>query len=376
MITSVDECSAMSKDDVRELIEYARQKAKTSRPLLSFAKSPNPEIGIIEITNETPIREYRMTTIFAGKSKRDQIPVELKCLNPSFARKAEVRNEFERIWKVEAVTSPHFRIVDSGSAPPPVPIVWIATRTDGTYLKDLPGFPTVFSTEDTLKAVLGLCQCVAELHRKKITHNAISVSTVFMVEGKPYLSEPRPSWSFLKSQGCLAESEFNDSISRFAAPEVESSPGSVAGDIYSIGALLAEGLAQRINPTFDRYDYPTYEAYFSEIWGLIQNALRFTTRRAELQPSMRAMLAKCLAEAPSDRFKSVDELILALQRLLQNLKAMPTAAVPKLNDGPIAGVVTPPDTAGPFASRVSAIVNEIFELLDGQNVDERLRGKR
>ncbi len=110
---------------------------------------------------------------------------------------------------------------------------------------------------------------------------------------------------------------------RYMAPEqIEGKPVDLRADVYSLGAMLYALLAGR--PPFDKLsDLATMMAHVAEA----PPPIGAVAPDVVLPPGLEAVVMKCLAKRPDDRYASMDEVLAAL-------RLAPAAVMPASEPGP------------------------------------------
>lgn len=146
---------------------------------------------------------------------------------------------------------------------------------------------------------LQLCQIVSLLHRQSIVHNAVAPSS-FIVDSQRRLKLVR--FDVCRPSGAFRSDAPSPVIAGFSAPELyrvdTDSLVDARSDLYSIGALLhfmlsGEGIAHTSTDSGDLDLYP----------------------KLVIAPGFERILNRALAAFPEDRYRSVNEMKLALADL-------------------------------------------------------------
>ena len=139
--------------------------------------------------------------------------------------------------------------------------------------------------EECLRLGAGIASALGFLHKHGLTHRDIKPSNIIFVQGRPKLadiglvSEVSSVKTYLGTEG-------------FIPPE---GSGSVAADIYALGKILYE-----LSTGHDRNAYP-----------LLSADLDRSAEKDDLVEFNKIVLKACRTN-PRDRFKSADDLLLAL----------------------------------------------------------------
>ena len=183
--------------------------------------------------------------------------------------------------------------------------------------------------------VATLADAVAFAHERGVLHRDLKPSNVLFDEsGRPYLAD----FGLAKLLDQVAGHELTQSASlmgtpQYLAPEVAESGAAVAttaSDIYGLGALLYELLAQR----------PPFSAQtLTELLRMVRqdlpppiNGKTTVTHRTLVPRDLEVITRKCLSKAPATRYASAHDLAADLRAWLdgQPISAQPTTVLMRL----------------------------------------------
>jgi eukaryotic-like serine/threonine-protein kinase len=167
---------------------------------------------------------------------------------------------------------------------------------------------------DAIKAIMHVCAALAHLHERGYVHRDIKPANVILRGGIPVLVDfdvayrLRPGY---KPRECMGTDPY-------MAPEQcvkeELSP---ATDLYGLGAVLYEMLTGRWpfeEELINTPDHPALADRYPQIRG---NRPPLPGQfNAQIAPGLAAVVMKCLARDPTQRFQSARELAKALARFL------------------------------------------------------------
>ncbi|MGC4109707.1 MAG: protein kinase [Nocardioides sp.] len=202
----------------------------------------------------------------------------------------------------------------------------------------------VRSPAEALRTGIALAGALATAHRAGVVHRHLSPAQVLTRPG----GTPALTGFGLPS---LLTTHLDDP---WAAPELLDgrSEGSVAGDVYSLGATIWGLLAGR-SPFAGADDSPGARSA-----RILHSAPPASTGRSDVPQALEELLVRCLAKSPDQRPSSAGELGRALQRIeaAEGLEPTEVAGLEEPADEatgvPVAGGAMPsvPDAARPAAA--------------------------
>jgi serine/threonine protein kinase len=152
-----------------------------------------------------------------------------------------------------------------------------------------------------------VCEGVAALHDKSIVHFDLKPSNVFLKSGVARVGDYGLSRLTSESHKTLS---MGRGTPYYMAPEMLRKKGDRRSDIYSLGVILFECLAGEV-PFKGDSEWEVLKKHESEP----------PTFPDTISPRFRAIISRCLAKDPEQRYGSVRELVSAIQG------AAPAAAV-------------------------------------------------
>jgi eukaryotic-like serine/threonine-protein kinase len=170
-------------------------------------------------------------------------------------------------------------------------------------------------TADAVKAIIHVCAALDHLHKLGYIHQDIKPANIILRGGIPVLPDFDAAYR-LKSGHKPRERSGTDP---YMAPEQcakeELSPPT---DIYGVGAVLYEMLTGRW-PFEDELANPPHRCALADRYPQILGSSPPPPRRfnAQIAPGLEAVLMRCLAPDPHQRFRSARELAKTLGRFLE-----------------------------------------------------------
>lgn len=198
------------------------------------------------------------------------------------------------------------------------------------------------SPMDAVSTGIKLASAIETAHRSGILHRDIKPSNVLVT------SYHEPALTDFGIAGHMAEVEGDDDVRisyPWSPPELLDgrSNGSVASDVYSLGATIWHLLVGR-----SPFSIPSGDNSTRALSARILHAAPPATQRPDVPPALDRLLQQCLAKRPEHRPASALELARALQRI-ESAAGWARTSVAVEGDRPDAAVA-PPDAAGVLES--------------------------
>jgi serine/threonine protein kinase len=243
----------------------------------------------------------------------------LKILDPTGA--SENENEFQKRFTLEAniaskLTHPNtVTIFDYGidGATYYLAMEYLEGVTLHKALRDA----GTFSEERAAHIARQVCRAVREAHGLGVIHRDLKPANIFLMRHGDEADFVKVlDFGLVKIVGAQAGGEELTATGVFMGSPKYMAPEQVRGDavdartdIYAIGVILYEMLSGRV--PFDRQNsVQVLMAHVNEAPVPIRQA----NPRAMVSKEMEAVVLRCLAKKPEDRFPSTDELLVALKR--------------------------------------------------------------
>lgn len=147
-----------------------------------------------------------------------------------------------------------------------------------------------FVLREACAVIAQICDAVAPLHARQSAHGALRPSSIHVTEAGIKVDEVGLARAVMRASG---PSVLGEDAMQFIAPELRGGPGepTIAADLFGLGGALYSVLCLR---TPSEPFVPPSQAH------------------PEGAPELDAILMKCLAPSPSDRFASAHDLRVAL----------------------------------------------------------------
>ncbi|CAM3626543.1 serine/threonine-protein kinase [Nocardioides zeicaulis] len=187
---------------------------------------------------------------------------------------------------------------------------------------------------DAVSTGIKLASAIETAHRSGILHRDIKPSNVLVT------SYHEPALTDFGIAGHIADVEGDSDVRisyPWSPPELLDgrSNGSVASDVYSLGATIWHLLVGR-----SPFSIPSGDNSTRALSARILHAAPPATQRPDVPPALDRLLQQCLAKRPEHRPSSALELARALQRI-ESAAGWPRTAVAVEGDRPDASVAVP-----------------------------------
>jgi len=239
---------------------------------------------------------------FAARDRRDTRPVELHVLNPRLAALGSGARVVEALERVAALHEP--RIVPLRECGVLHGVVYFATPpVDGPSLRDRLARDRQLPVDEARRIASDLLEALAYAHGRDVRHGDLRPKHVLLGRGGIAVT----GFGLVEALDVAASGSAGSTAVTIGAPAYLS-PEQLAGettadersDLYSLGCILFEMLAGE--PPFAGTNLG---AVLSR--KLTQAAPPVRTLRDSVSPALEALVARCLARLPADRFQHATE---------------------------------------------------------------------
>jgi serine/threonine protein kinase len=160
--------------------------------------------------------------------------------------------------------------------------------------------------EHVLRALRDAALGLASLHAAGVVHGGVSPANVLVVERGGLLADPRPR-SLEQSGTLLAPGPFDASLYAVAPEVLRGQPPAASSDVWSLGAAIHRALTgehvYRMAGSLDAIE-------------ALDAALSASAMMSgPLRPAEATIIARCIADDPTDRPTSIDEIVGVLDAL-------------------------------------------------------------
>lgn len=275
-----------------------------------------------------------MATVFLAQDLRHGRPVAVKVIRPELAQAMGAARFVREIRVTAGLTHPNIPpLLDSGEADGL--LYYVMPYLRGATLADKLRTEGRLGVEEALLIGWELADALAYAHRAGVVHRDVKPSNVFLEEGHALLGDFGVA---LIAEGAgtdrITSTELVLGTAEYMSPEQCSGSHTVdaRSDIYSLGCLLYEALAGE-PPFVGRTRVAVVARHLGE------PPPPLTVMRGDVPRSVAAVVERCLAKAPADRFATAEALRDALDKALRKVRGEERTALPR-SAGWAVGAVT------------------------------------
>jgi serine/threonine protein kinase len=254
-----------------------------------------------------------MAVVYRGHDRRLGRRVALKLLAPELSHNERFQQRFLRESRL-AASLDHPNIVPIYEAGEADGLLYIVMRyVDGSDLKELLDREGPL---DPARAASILSQVSAALdaaHAHGLVHRDVKPGNILIASGAGredpdhvYLTDFGITKRASSLSGLTGAGQFIGTMDYVAPEQIGGKPVDARTDIYSLGCVLHQCLTG--DPPFERDD----EA--AVLWAhLVEHPPSISGRRPQVPPGVDAVVAKAMAKAPEDRYRTCRELMAAFR---------------------------------------------------------------
>ena len=347
--------------------ELARTGLREVQPRAAFSSEGNPpsepgthwsDTNEIDDTPETELPvpagelvggRYVIERIFAeggmgvvclGRHAQLEQPVAIKFLRHALAGKSSIVDRFLNEGRaLAALRSEHVvKVMDVGQLESGRPYL-VMEHLEGVDLGALIDRDRPLSVETAVSFALQVCEPLAEAHALGIVHRDIKPENLFLWSGGPGKDIVKVlDFGLAKQFGgkrALAMTGPQDSIGSpcYMSPEQITTPQSIDSrtDIWSLGVVLHHLLTGALP-----FDGSSIIEVLSHVLSAPPKALCQALPEREFDPTLEAIVARCLEKKADDRYASMEDLAAALSGYLADQRdaALPQTVPVPADDEP------------------------------------------
>jgi DNA-binding SARP family transcriptional activator len=255
--------------------------------------------------------EGTMVLSFAARDRRDTRPVELHVLTPRLASLAPADRVLAALERVTGLHDP--RIVALRDCGMTRGVIWFATPPpDGVTLRDRLARDRQLPLDEAVRLATDLLEALVHAHGRDVRHGDLRPKHVLL--GRTGLRVAFfglvEALDVAASRGTAGSTAVTIGAPAYLSPEqlAGETTADERSDLYSFGCVVFEMLAGE--PPFGGTNLASVLSR-----KLTQAAPSVRSLRDSVPPGLDALLARCLARLPADRFQSAREAHEALRDL-------------------------------------------------------------
>ncbi|MFO0549497.1 MAG: serine/threonine-protein kinase [Polyangiaceae bacterium] len=282
-----------------------------------------------------PLGRGGMGVVYRVEQRELAKPLAMKVLSADHARSPSRVRRFRReaLMAARLTCTNTVQVVDFGVSDDLMYLVM--ELVDGQTVKEIVRRHGPLSRERLLRMGIQVCASLAEAHEKGIVHRDIKPDNVMLLrtsDGADVVKVLDFGLAKLRDR-CGPLDVTSGSLlmgtPHYMSPEqIRSEDADERSDVYGVGALLYFAATGR--PPFDGAPMDVLQKHLVET--PIPPAVR--EPRADVSPSLSAIILRALEKEPEQRFAHIVELLEALKRELRALRASPPTA-PRVGSGAV-----------------------------------------
>ena len=248
-----------------------------------------------------------MATVYLARDLRHERDVAVKVLHPELAEHLGPRRFLREIKIAANLTHPHIvPVYDSGSADGQ--LYYVMPFIDGESLRDRLDREGHLEVDEALRIARDVGEALAHAHGQGVVHRDIKPGNILLAGSHALVADFGIARSpFLASDSRLTTAGMALGTPLYMSPEQCMDSGEIDGrsDVYGLGCVLYEMLGGE--PPFTG---PVAESIVRQH---VNSAPRpIVDLRASVPRHVSAAIAKALAKAPADRYRTASDFVAAL----------------------------------------------------------------
>ncbi|MGH9884042.1 MAG: protein kinase domain-containing protein, partial [bacterium] len=281
---------------------------------------------------ERELGEGGAATVYLARDLRHRRPVAIKVLKPELAETLGAERFTREIHTAANLQHPHILTVhDSGSADGL--LFYVMPYVEGESLRARIEREGSFPLSDAARILSEVADALSAAHAQGVVHRDIKPDNVLLSGRHALVADfgVAKAISEASSQHRLTTVGVTLGTPAYMAPEQAAADPYIDHrvDIYALGLLGYEMLTG--DPPFVRR---TPQAVIAA--HATEPAPAVSARRPSVPPALDALIARCLAKQPADRWQSADEIVAELERL-----STPSQAVVQTTDTVLVATSSP-----------------------------------
>ncbi|MEP6573891.1 MAG: protein kinase [Gemmatimonadota bacterium] len=283
-------------------------------------------------TIERELGQGGMATVYLAEDLKHHRKVAVKVLRPDLAATMGAER-FEREIQVAArLTHPHILgVLDSGEADGF--FYYVMPYVEGETLRDRLTRSGELPVADALRLLSEVTEALAVAHKGGVVHRDIKPENILLSGRHALVMDFGVAKAVTESSGRQQITTAGIALGTpaYMAPEQATADPQLDHrvDIYALGVLAYEMLT----------GYPPFHGLTPQATlaaHVTQQPMPVAARRPGISPALDAIIMRCLAKRPADRFQTADELVAALEPL-----ATPSGGMTPTHTAPVRAVAAP-----------------------------------
>ncbi len=314
---------------------------------------------------ERELGQGGMATVYLAEDLKHHRKVAVKVLRPELAASLGPDRFFREIEVAAQLQHPHILpLFDSGASgratasaadDSSAEFLWYAMPfVDGETLRDRLARTGELPVHDAIRILVEVADALAHAHTNGVAHRDIKPENILLSGRHALVSDFGVAKAVSEATGRqqLTTAGVALGTPAYMAPEQAAADPHLDHrvDIYALGVLAYELLTGR-TPFSGRTPQETLAAH------VMQTPEPVSRLRPGISPAFEAIVMKCLAKRPADRFQSAEELVTALEPL-----ATPSGGMTPTYTQPVTGVAPLVPSSRKWAMGVAALVVVVGSL--------------
>ncbi|HET9294500.1 MAG TPA: protein kinase [Gemmatimonadales bacterium] len=270
---------------------------------------------------ERVLGEGGMATVYLAQDQKHHRKVAVKVMRPELAATLGADRFLREVQVAAQLSHPHILpMYDSGEADGL--LYYVMPYVEGETLKERREKDGRMRVEAALRLAREVADALAYAHARGIVHRDIKPGNILLQSGHALVADFGIARALGGDGEALTQTGLAVGTPQYMAPEQATGEREVDGraDIYALGAVMYEMMAGE--PPFTG---PTARAIVTR--SLTERPRSLTASREGLDPAVNSVVMKALAKDPADRFANAQEMVGALDRVLEGVRSGSAAAI-------------------------------------------------
>ena len=270
---------------------------------------------------ERILGEGGMATVYLAQDQKHHRKVAVKVMRPELAATLGADRFLREVQVAARLSHPHILpMYDSGEADGL--LYYVMPYVEGQTLKERMEQEGRMRIEDALRLAREVADALAYAHARGIIHRDIKPGNILLQSGHALVADFGIARALGGDGEALTQTGLAVGTPQYMAPEQATGDREVDGraDIYALGAVMYEMMAGE--PPFTG---PTARAIVTR--SLTERPRSLIASREGLDPAVNSAVMRALAKDPADRFTNAQEMVGALDRVLEGVRSGSAAAI-------------------------------------------------